>query len=546
MKNLSIRTQLWLLVVALLVLLVATNGVLVDGLRHSNATLEGLYNDRVVPLKQLKEVADAYAVSIVDTAHKGRDGAVTHEAAIASISAARERIARTWGAFTKTRLVPREAELIAKAAVPMQRADAASQRLVELFRAGNVDALRRYTGQEMYPEIEPVAEIMDQLITLQQEVAQEEYQAFQAYFAQLRILCIVAVLGAIVFGLVYAWRLIGAIVRHLREAMHMAQCVAANDLTARVTGESQSETGKLLAALSVMSAKLGGIVTQVRMSSDSIATGASQIAMGNSDLSQRTEEQASSLQNTAASMEELTQTVRTNSDNATKATHIAQDAAGIAQEGEQAMQEVVRTMQTISASSKQIGDIVSVIDAIAFQTNILALNAAVEAARAGEQGRGFAVVASEVRNLAQRSATAAKEIRGLIADSIKRVQDGAQHVDGAGQTMGRLIGRVREVAELMSHISTASSEQASGIANIGTAIQQLDQVTQQNAALVEQAAAAAASLSQQAIQLASLVAQFKLAEDAGDAAGALAYRASPAHAGSRPSAQDASRLAIAA
>ncbi|MEI7256037.1 methyl-accepting chemotaxis protein [Dickeya dadantii] len=266
----------------------------------------------------------------------------------------------------------------------------------------------------------------------------------------------------------------------------------------------------VLAAMNDMREKLGQIVTQVRQSSESIATGASEIAAGSTDLSQRTEEQAASLQQTAASMEQMSQTIRQNGDTVRTATKLAQSASSTAAKGGEAVNNIVRTMEDISVSSHKIGDIISVIDGIAFQTNILALNAAVEAARAGEQGRGFAVVAGEVRNLAQRSASAAKEIKELITASVEKVETGSTLVSEAGSTIDELVKQARHVADLIGEIGVTTHEQESGISQINDAVNQLDQVTQQNASLVEESASAADSLSDQAARLVELMSIFNI------------------------------------
>ncbi|MBP9871707.1 MAG: methyl-accepting chemotaxis protein, partial [Nitrosomonas sp.] len=265
-----------------------------------------------------------------------------------------------------------------------------------------------------------------------------------------------------------------------------------------------------LQALKTMNENLQDLVGKVRMSTDQISTASGEIATGNSDLSQRTEEQASSLEETASSMEELTSTVKQNADNARQANQLASGASEIAAKGGTVVGQVVETMSSINESSKKIVDIISVIDGIAFQTNILALNAAVEAARAGEQGRGFAVVATEVRTLAQRSAAAAKEIKELINDSVNKVEDGTRLVDEAGSTMNEIVIAVKRVTDIMSEISAASQEQSSGIEQINQAVTQMDEVTQQNAALVEEAAAAAESMQEQAQALTQAVTRFKL------------------------------------
>jgi len=307
-----------------------------------------------------------------------------------------------------------------------------------------------------------------------------------------------------------AWYIALAITRPIESAVQVAQTVAAGDLTSTITVDTSEETGQLLQALKDMNGSLIKVVAQVRSGTDTIACASSEIASGNLDLSSRTEEQASSLEETASSMEELTSTVRQNSDNAQQANQLARTASGVAEKGGDVVARVVQTMDSINESSSKIVDIIGVIDGIAFQTNILALNAAVEAARAGEQGRGFAVVASEVRNLAQRSAAAAKEIKQLIGDSVEKVGAGSKLVAEAGSTMGEIVTSVQRVTDIIQEISLATQEQSVGIDQINDAIGQMDTVTQQNAALVEEAAAASASLQEQAQSLAAVVSVFKL------------------------------------
>jgi methyl-accepting chemotaxis protein len=292
-------------------------------------------------------------------------------------------------------------------------------------------------------------------------------------------------------------------------AAAMARAVARGDLSVRLPVAADDRTS-IVAALGQMSDALSGVVRQIRTNGDTVAAASAQIAQGNNDLSARTEQQAAALEETAASMEELSSTVKQNADNAKQANQLALGASTVAIKGGEVVGQVVETMKGINDSSKRIADIISVIDGIAFQTNILALNAAVEAARAGEQGRGFAVVASEVRSLAGRSANAAKEIKGLIAASVERVEQGTALVDQAGATMGEVVSSIRRVTDIMGEISAASSEQSSGVAQVGEAITLMDQATQQNAALVEQSAAAAENLMQQAQQLVQAVQVFEL------------------------------------
>ena len=317
---------------------------------------------------------------------------------------------------------------------------------------------------------------------------------------------------AVVFGVGLAIVITRSITQPINRAVTIAQTVAAGDLTSRIEVRGKDETSMLLAALKTMNDSLFTIVGQVRAGTDTMSTASQEIATGNLDLSSRTEQQASSLEETASSMEELTSTVKQNADNARQANSLAASASEVAGKGGTVIAEVVNTMGAINESSRKIVEIISTIDGIAFQTNILALNAAVEAARAGEQGRGFAVVATEVRNLAHRSAAAAKEIKTLISDSVDKVASGSQLVDQAGATMSEVVDSVRRVSDIISEITAASREQSMGIDQINQAIMQMDSVTQQNAALVEESAAAAESLQGQAAQLAAVVGKFVLGQ----------------------------------
>ncbi|RJF95044.1 methyl-accepting chemotaxis protein [Noviherbaspirillum saxi] len=321
------------------------------------------------------------------------------------------------------------------------------------------------------------------------------------------ILNILAVVAAILSIIIWV-RVSRSITKPLHEAVDVAERVANGDLTTVVNVNSKDETGQLMAALKAMNESLVRIVGQVRQGTDTIVTASSEIANGNADLSSRTESQASALEQTASSMEELTSTVRQNAEHAKQANQLVINASEQAIKGGQVVDSVVSTMGSIKDSSRKVVEIIAVIDSIAFQTNILALNAAVEAARAGEQGRGFAVVASEVRTLAQRSAAAAKEIKSLINDSVEKVDAGGALVDEAGRTMQEIVNSVKHVADIMSEITAASNEQSSGIEEVNGAIGHMDEMTQQNAALVEQAAAAAASMQEQAANLVQVVSVF--------------------------------------
>jgi methyl-accepting chemotaxis protein len=373
--------------------------------------------------------------------------------------------------------------------------------------------------KEVAPAAKAWQAALDEMVALQNENDDEAAREADAAYRKARLgLCIIG-LAAIAIGTLVGWLATRSITTPIGVALHIAKTVAAGDLTLHIAPRSRDEAGQLIAALKAMNDSLLGIVAKVRSGTDNIASASTEIANGNLDLSSRTEQQASSLEETAASMEELTATVKNNADHARQANALAASASDVALKGGQVVTRVVGTMNDIDQSSRKIVDIISVIDGIAFQTNILALNAAVEAARAGEQGRGFAVVASEVRNLAQRSATAAKEIKQLIDDSVAKVAQGSTLVNEAGSTMDEVVASVRRVTDIMAEISAAGQEQETGIAQINQAVIEMDSVTQQNAALVEEAAAAAESLQRQARHMTEVVSVFRLPAPASASAG---------------------------
>ena len=430
-----------------------------------------------------------------------------------------------------------EKDLFAKILEQRKTYSASRDGAVKAKADGNEEEAARLLDKEFTPAAKRYQELLQELVTMQRASMDATAGAIDANAEGSTRLMIALAACALLAGVSFSWLLTRGIVRPIQEAVTVAETVAGGDLTRHIDASAQDETGALLRALRHMNDSLVGIVSQVRGGTDTIATASREISAGNLDLSSRTEQQASALEETAASMEELTNTVRQNADNARQANQLAIAASEVAVQGGAVVGQVVTTMGAINDSSRRIVDIIGVIDGIAFQTNILALNAAVEAARAGEQGRGFAVVASEVRNLAQRSAAAAKEIKGLISDSVARVDDGAKLVDQAGATMEQVVGSIRRVTDIMAEITSASQEQTGGIEQVNGAIGQMDQVTQQNAALVEESAAAAASMQEQAGKLAEVVGVFKLDRAHGmaaPAAAAVAPAARPAVARKAP------------
>jgi methyl-accepting chemotaxis protein len=383
----------------------------------------------------------------------------------------------------------------------------------EMWLANKPEDATRVLIKEIKPIQKKWMDALDELATMEDKLSEQAVDEAETAFANARLLMLSLGGLALLAGIVAAVAITRGLLRQLGGepdyAATIAARIAAGDLEASILVQP-GDTSSLIVEMKKMRDALVNIVGQVRVGTDTMATASAEIAAGNLDLSERTEQQASSLEKTASSMDELTSTVKQNADNASEANLLAASASEVARKGGSVVSEVVATMGSINESAKKIVDIISVIDGIAFQTNILALNAAVEAARAGEQGRGFAVVASEVRNLAQRSAAAAKEIKMLIGDSVEKVEVGSKLVEQAGTTMNEVVASVKRVTDIMSEITSASQEQRHGIEQVNTAIVEMDSVTQQNAALVEEAASAAQSLTDQASELAKVVSVFKL------------------------------------
>jgi methyl-accepting chemotaxis protein-1 (serine sensor receptor) len=522
-NSLKVSTRIMLLIGVLSALLVAIGGLGLWGIGSSNDALKSVYEDRMVPTLQLGSVralqlANRLALNIALVTPRPENIAEQTTQVETNIAT----IVKTWEAYMATNLTPEE-QVLAKTFSEARKefAQAGLLPAIAALRAGDFKEAQRLVVEKVRPLSVATERGVDALIKVQVDEAQKQYDQAVARYATIRLISIAATFGGLLFAGLFGAVMVRSMGRQLGgepgEAADLARSVAAGDLSAHVNVK-QGDTTSLIAQLQAMQASLAKVVGNVRQSSESVATASAQIAQGNNDLSQRTEEQASALEETAASMEQLGATVKQNADNAKQANQLALSASTVAIQGGQVVGEVVKTMKGINDSSKKIAEIISVIDGIAFQTNILALNAAVEAARAGEQGRGFAVVASEVRSLASRSAEAAKEIKSLIVASVERVEQGTTLVDQAGVTMTEVVASIKRVTDIMGEISAASTEQSAGVSQVGEAVSQMDQVTQQNAALVEESAAAAESLTQQARQLVQVVAVFKLASDASNSA----------------------------
>jgi methyl-accepting chemotaxis protein len=431
----------------------------------------------------------------------------------APIKATSQRISEIQKTLAALPKVDAETPLYADIAARRETYRVARETVFKEKKAGNLDASKKLSGEQLEPALAAYLVSIGNLTRYQNDQIASLSSEIQKSFASGQKISLSLGLLAILAGIVTAWLITASLLKKLGgepdHAARVAGKIAAGDLNV-VIDLKPNDRDSLLFAIRAMRDNLGAMVGEVRAATDAIATGSREIASGNLDLSSRTEEQASALGQTASSMAELTSTVKQNADNARQANSLAASASEMAMKGGAVVGEVVTTMSSINESSRKIVDIIGVIDSIAFQTNILALNAAVEAARAGEQGRGFAVVAAEVRNLAQRSAGAAKEIKLLIGDSVEKVNQGSRLVDQAGSTMEEIVTSVRRVTDIISEISAASSEQTGGIDQINVAITEMDQVTQQNAALVEEAAAAAEAMQEQAARLAQLVSIFQL------------------------------------
>ncbi|MDB5783851.1 methyl-accepting chemotaxis protein [Caballeronia mineralivorans] len=511
--SLTIKARLGLTMAFLGLLLVAIGGLGLYGMNESTSAYRDTFENQM-PSANAVSNAELYTARERLVFDRAALLAGTPEAAptIERGALMRGRANDFWKKYSELQQTPAEKQLADTSNAKRLALQKAIDSGYEAVKA-NDQARIIETAKAMQAAYGELSTANDALHKLQFDEARQGYDAAQSAavtFRRLSLSAILIGLGAAAFSWFALRRAIG---RPLDEALEHFEAIAAGDLRGKVTTTSRDEMGLLMQGLAKMQASLVGTVRSVRSGSESIASATKQIAAGNIDLSSRTEEQASALQETASSMDELTGTVKQNADNARQASSLAAKASEIANKGSRVVAQVVGTMGDINQSSAKIADIITIIEGIAFQTNILALNAAVEAARAGEEGRGFAVVAGEVRSLAQRSSAAAKEIKGLIDTSVERVQSGTSLVDEAGRTMNEIIGAVQRVTDIMGEIAAASEEQSSGIEQVARAVTQMDEVTQQNAALVEEAAAAAQSLEDQAAKLREAVAVFHLDDD---------------------------------
>jgi len=497
----------------------AVSGVGIWGMSNINERDQALYDKELLGVSTLKQ-------STIEMLYIGRSVrnvllAPSEERRAVSFERIQKNMASLQGNLTKVETMVHTEQgkaLLEKVRRLLPEYQATVEQIISIAKregVGNSRESSEYLFGTFSKKVNEMDQAMLDLVTLKETNAKKSVDANLAAFHETSTLLIALTIASLFVGVGLGVLIARSLMKQLgaepEEAVDLAQTVANGDLTVNIKLKP-GDTGSIMAAMQSMQQNLASVISNVRMNAEGVATASTQISMGNTDLSQRTEEQASALQQTAATMDQFGTTVSTNADNAKLANQLASSASQVATKGGEVVKQVVDTMKGIDESSKRIAEIIGVIDGIAFQTNILALNAAVEAARAGEQGRGFAVVASEVRSLAGRSAEAAKEIKTLIGASVERVEHGSLLVDEAGRTMEEVVLSIRRVSDVVGEISSASMEQNTGVSQIGQAVNQLDQTTQQNAALVEESAAAAQSLDQQARELVAAVSVFKLAQ----------------------------------
>jgi len=513
LDNFSIRAKLLGMAFIAVVIILGLGGMSIYSIRQASSALSEVYESNVQPLMLLEEL-DAVLKEVRFRLVAVPLEQISVQGSRDQVAEAKVQVPQLWENFKKSlkgvNLSQDDKEAIESIDKEIVGLDSLFSKIDRLYATEDNEQILQPLQEEWPMVNRHVLKPLARLITSQDAEVKRIYDETVAIGKKQMAATITVMSISMAVMLLLAFALIRGIIRSLSTAQNVAATIASGDLTSSIETTQTDEVGKLLLSMKDMNSSLARIVGDVREATDSIATAAKEISDGNADLSSRTEEQASSLEETASSMEQMSATVKQNAENARLANQLAESASDIAVKGGQVVDKVVETMAGISESSKRVGDIISVIEGIAFQTNILALNAAVEAARAGEHGRGFAVVAGEVRNLSQRSATSAKDIKALIDDSAGKVNAGSKLVDQAGVTMNEIVTAIKRVTDIMSEISAASSEQSAGIDQVNQAITQMDDVTQQNAAQVEQAAAAAESLEEQAQLLQKAVSIFKL------------------------------------